>query len=239
MDDHEARPNDEDFDRDDASTSVVPMFPLADVILFPGTVLPLHVFEPRYRQMVEDELDRAGRLVIANVRSEERDDMAGAPGVHEIAGLGEIVRHRRLDDGRFMIWLVGISRVYLEEVESDREYRKVKINEVAEERVPDSDALELRVRLRSAIEERVREGTLPDDPLPLGVLADLLVQCIGLESDELQDLYEELSIQKRAEQALELHERRPPQSGHGDDDAKQPWDDPPEIPDFLPESFDD
>lgn len=227
-------PHDDGSDPDETTTSVVPMFPLADVVLFPGTVLPLHVFEPRYRQMVEDELDRAGRLVVANVKPDERDDMAGSPDVHSIAGLGEIVRHRRLDGGRFMIWLVGISRVHLEEVESDRDYRKVKINEVAEEGVPDSDALQLRVRLRTAIEERVREGTLPDDPLPLGVLADLLVQCIGLEAGELQDLYEELSIQRRAEQALDLHERRPPKPGD-DDDAEEP----PEIPDFLPESFDD
>ena len=72
--------------------AVSPMFPLGTV-LFPSMVLPLHVFEPRYRAMVEDLLDSPGRLVIATVPEEHVAELPGSPPVYPVAGLGEIGRH--------------------------------------------------------------------------------------------------------------------------------------------------
>src|SRR6185436_5860025 len=88
-----------------AAPILAPMFPLQDVYLFPGTFIPLHIFEPRYRQMVEDSLDGPGRIVIASPLEDETQAPDAQPSVHPIAGLGEIARHERLEDGRFMIWL--------------------------------------------------------------------------------------------------------------------------------------
>src|SRR6185436_16317400 len=90
---------------DDARQRIVPLFPLPNVFLYPGCVMPLHIFEPRYRQMIEDQLDGPGQIVMGTVPSEHAADLDGAPPVRPIAGLGEIFRHERLPDGRFLIWL--------------------------------------------------------------------------------------------------------------------------------------
>src|SRR5262245_23824108 len=110
---------------------VVPLFPLPGLFLFPGTALPLHIFEPRYRQMVEDLLDTSGRLVLGTVMPGHEKEVMGAPPVHVIAGLGEIARHQRLNDGRFVIFVIGLTRVRLSEVDSDRPYRKVEVAPLA------------------------------------------------------------------------------------------------------------
>src|SRR5690606_11339300 len=133
----------------------VPMFPLGRVFLFPHQVLPLHVFEPRYRAMVADLLDTTGRLVIATVREGERENGPGAPRVLAVAGLGEIMRHEQLPDGRFMIWVLGLTRVRVDEIASDRPYRRVRCAPFAEIPVPDGEARALVHALREATTRRL------------------------------------------------------------------------------------
>ncbi len=101
----------------------LPLFPLPDFFLFPGAVAPLHIFEPRYRQMVTDLLDTSGRIVLAAYRPTGPRTRSG-PAVMPVAGLGEIVHHETLADGRFLIWVMGLGRVMVSEVPSDRLYRK-------------------------------------------------------------------------------------------------------------------
>ncbi|MDO8348875.1 MAG: LON peptidase substrate-binding domain-containing protein, partial [Planctomycetota bacterium] len=107
-------------------TSPLPIFPLPGLFLFPHQVLPLHIFEPRYRQLVTDLLDGPGRFVIGTVRSGEIETATHAPEVLPVAGLGEIVRHEKLPDGRYRIWVLGLVRVRIAEVPSDRLYRQVR-----------------------------------------------------------------------------------------------------------------
>ena len=102
-----------------------PLFPLPNFFLFPRSITPLHIFEPRYRQMIEDLLDGNGRLVMGTVKEEHLEELACSPPVHPVACLGEIVRHERLPDGRFLIWLLGVARVRVREVHSIRLYRCV------------------------------------------------------------------------------------------------------------------
>src|SRR4029450_1163194 len=96
-------------DRGDCKGAVTPLFPLPNVFLFPGTRMPLHVFEPRYRQMVLDLLDTRGRIVMGTVLESHMHELAAAPPVLPIAGLGEIFHHERLPDGRLYIWLAGVA----------------------------------------------------------------------------------------------------------------------------------
>jgi uncharacterized protein len=102
----------------------VPLFPLPGVVFLPSSLLPLHVFEPRYRALVDDVL--AGPKVVAvpqlapgwEGRYEER------PAVLPICGVGRIVRHQRLPDGRHNIILLGLGRVRIEaELPGARPYR--------------------------------------------------------------------------------------------------------------------
>jgi Lon protease-like protein len=186
----------------------VPLFPLPGLFLFPGTALPLHVFEPRYRQMVEDLLDRNGRLVLGTVMPGHESEVMGAPPVHTIAGLGEIARHERLSDGRFVIFVIGLTRVKLAEVASDRMYRQVEIEPLNERPVPPGESDALRRELHAAVKVRAPTVTLPKD-IPLGQLTDLLLLHLKLDVSTMIDLYSRLDVTERARGALEQHAKLP------------------------------
>ncbi len=104
----------------------VALFPLPEVVLFPGTLLPLHVFEPRYRKMTEDALASGKLMVPVLVPDPGAVDRRGNPVIASVAGLGEIAQHRRLPDGRFEILLVGRARVRLEELPFVHPYRRAR-----------------------------------------------------------------------------------------------------------------
>jgi len=194
-----------------AARPVVPLFPLGGVFLFPGTLLPLHIFEPRYRQMIEDCLDGPGRIVMGTPLEGERGTR---PAVHPVAGLGEIARHERLDDGRFVILLAGLTRVRIQEVESDRLYRRVAVEPLAETPVEESREAELRERLVRAVQARVSERLDLPENMPLGNLTDLLLLRLQIPQATMQDLYSQLAVAERAEGALAEHARCPlPQGG--------------------------
>ena len=77
----------------------IPIFPLPEVVFFPETVLPLHVFEPRYRQMIADCLAGDRWLAVAMLRAGWEKDYQGRPPVHGVAGAGEIIQAEMLADG--------------------------------------------------------------------------------------------------------------------------------------------
>lgn len=193
----------------DDAPRIVPLFPLPNVFLFPGCVMPLHVFEPRYRQMVEDLLDGPGQIVMGTVPEEHANALAGSPPVRSIAGLGEICRHERLPDGRFLVWLFGLSRVKVAESPSARMYRRVQIQPLLETAPPKEREALLRERLRHAILARCDEATTLPTEIPISCLADLLLQRLSLRQREMERLYEMLDVEERAEGALEIHARRP------------------------------
>ena len=182
----------------------LPLFPLPDFFLFPGAVVPLHVFEPRYRQMITDLLDTAGRLVLAAYEPGGPRRETG-PAVMPVGGFGEIVHHETLADGRFLIWVLGLTRVGLQEVPSDRLYRKTDIKLFAD-REPDHDAAQaLAPELRGALNDRAPGGQTIDGELPLGLLADMLLNALPLDAERAAAVYAERCPVVRANRALVWH----------------------------------
>ena len=110
----------------------ISIFPLPGAILFPGMQLPLHIFEPRYRAMVQDTLARDRRIgMIQPQRAEE-----GAP-LFQIGCLGKIVEVEALDDGRFNLVLEGEARFrVLRELDAITPFRQVEAELLAEEAHP-------------------------------------------------------------------------------------------------------
>lgn len=94
--------------------AAIPVFPLPQVVLFPGALLPLHIFEPRYRAMLADCLATNRVLAIAQLLSGE--DEHGRPAVARVCGGGIIVRHQPLPDGRSNILVLGKARLHLDEI---------------------------------------------------------------------------------------------------------------------------
>jgi hypothetical protein len=104
----------------------VPIFPLAGAILFPRSQLPLHIFEPRYRDMVRDAVEGAGR--IAMIQPHRLDDDNQAP-LYGIGCVGELVGIEELENGRFNIVLLGSNRFRLvRETEVDTAYRCAEVD---------------------------------------------------------------------------------------------------------------
>lgn len=186
------------------------MFPLPGVFLFPRQLMPLHIFEPRYRQMIEDSLDGPGRLVIATIREEEAGKGAETPGVLGVAGLGEIARHDQLPDGRFLIWVFGLARVRIREVSSDLAYRLTECEVLEETSVAGDEAERLRPVLTEAILARSDSMlNLPDD-LPITLLTDLLSQRMQAPQAVMAEIHSDHDTIRRALRALEVHREFPP-----------------------------
>jgi uncharacterized protein len=110
------------FDLDDLA-----IFPLPDGVLFPHTTIRLHVYEPRYRMLVEDLIAREAPISVVMIAADGRTDPKGRPNIHRVAGVGAIIGHERLPGGRFNILVRGLSRVRIvEELEVDTPYRRVR-----------------------------------------------------------------------------------------------------------------
>src|SRR5262245_32445056 len=99
-----------------ALLEALPIFPLPQTVPLPRALLPLHVFEPRYRAMVKDCMATHKAMAIALIRETAERDAHGHPAIEEVAGLGLIVDHSALPDGRFNILVQGKARVRLSEL---------------------------------------------------------------------------------------------------------------------------
>ncbi len=117
--------------------STLPLFPLPNCVLFPEQQMPLHIFEPRYRQMVRDALDSEPYIVVAQLVSSESP---GEPAFSPIATIGKITAHQRLSDGRYNIVVEGVIRASLDEIDSEKLYRMVRCTPLAEPQGPLADA---------------------------------------------------------------------------------------------------
>lgn len=115
----------------------LPVFPLPSIVVFPGTRLPLHLFEPRYRAMVEHCLTTEHHvLAVTQLRPGWESNYEGRPAFCEIAGAGRLVAHERRADGTYDVVLQAVSRVRLTEIESPHPFRLARA-ELLHDLVPD------------------------------------------------------------------------------------------------------
>jgi ATP-dependent Lon protease len=112
----------------------LPLFPLEDIVLFPHSLIPLHIFETRYRKMVRDVLGSNRLLAISLQLERESLEDGSSPRVASIASVGELVLAQELPDGRFNLVVRGRARIGIdEELSSDEPYRLVTAHEIPDE----------------------------------------------------------------------------------------------------------
>src|SRR5262245_58032139 len=128
----------------------VRLFPLPNLVLFPNVVQPLHIFEPRYRQMTADALAGDRLIAMALLKPGWEKNYEGAPAVHPIACLGRILAEQPLEDGRYNLLVRGEMRVRLvEEFDGGKLYRTFRVEPVADLGVPEGKVeRDLRRRLK-------------------------------------------------------------------------------------------
>jgi Lon protease-like protein len=124
---------------DSGFSGTVPVFPLPHVVFFPDALLPLHVFEPRYRAMVEAARGGEGLLAVATLLPGWEKDYEGAPAFHPLATVGRMIRIHEREDGRYDILLLGLERVRLEEEYASHPYRVARARTVPDAALPDND----------------------------------------------------------------------------------------------------
>lgn len=111
----------------------LPIFPLPSATLFPGAALPLHVFEPRYRELVHYVLGRRKLMAVARLKPGFEATYEGRPPVFEVCGVGVIESHNQRPDGRFDLTLRGLARVRIvEELPPLRAFRSVRAVRLSE-----------------------------------------------------------------------------------------------------------
>ncbi len=193
---------DDDYDLKNF-TNVCRLFPLPGVVLFPHAVLPLHIFEPRYRQMTEDALATDRLIAIVQIRPTNGLSPTDEPELESVGCLGRIFKHERLPDGRFNFLLLGRKRIRLErEVANGKLYRSSRVS-IIEEIEADPIAEGRRQEL-VALFRQTHEGSIDPDlnalfetELPLGVLADIIIQAMGMSAPDKQSYLAEPSIGRR------------------------------------------
>ena len=107
--------------------ALIPLFPLPNVVLFPRTPLPLHVFEPRYRRMVADALESDRMIGMVLLKDGWEEDYYANPPIHSVGCVGKITHARKLEDGRFNILLQGLHPFEVREEVVVRGYRRARV----------------------------------------------------------------------------------------------------------------
>ena len=195
------------------SSSTIPLFPLPNVVLFPNVCLPLHIFEPRYREMVSDALDGDRMIGMVLLRPGWEGEYEGQPPIYDVGCSGLITHAERTDDGRYNLVLRGVEKFRVQEEDHARRYRVATI-----EPIPESLGLQDREIIRA--ERRRLEALLVPQPAGRGVdpkmppsmpdeeLVNALAQYLDLEAVEKQALLERSGLIQRCRSLIELLEMK-------------------------------
>lgn len=203
----------------DNFSGIVRLFPLPNLVLFPGVVQALHIFEPRYRKMMEDTL--AGDQTIAMCLPKDTSANEQVPEIHDVICIGKIVAHSELEDGRYNLLLQGVSRARIvRELGVEQPYRMAEVEVMPD--VDDADA-ETRIQLRDDVRafcEHVHsqksvktslESSVFDDlsvweQLPIGLLIDLICFSLPISGQQSQTILETQNVVTRGRLLLEFAE---------------------------------
>ncbi|HUD72432.1 MAG TPA: LON peptidase substrate-binding domain-containing protein [Dongiaceae bacterium] len=191
--------------------STIAVFPLPNVVFFPGTSLGLHIFEPRYRAMIAEVLEADRMMAVALLMPGWEQDYYGAPPLHPIAGAGVIEEHQRLADGRFNLRLRGLGRVRITGFVQERPYRVARIEPLPERDDSPPGCEDERRRLLSVGAGLLHElagqagrplAIPPDLPFALGI--NLMCQSLSMDVDERQRLLEMDDLGARGTALVEI-----------------------------------
>jgi uncharacterized protein len=193
----------------------IPIFPLPTVVLFPNVFLPLHIFEPRYRQMVDDALKGDRIIGMVLLRPGWEGDYEGHPAIYRIGCAGVITHAERLPDGRFNIVLRGMEKFRVREEETGRPYRLAHIDSLPETS-PDTlrdEMREHRRRLEALLvpqpegSKDTRDTKVPT-AMPDEDLVNALAQYLEFDPVEKQALLERDGLIERCRSLIELLEMK-------------------------------
>jgi hypothetical protein len=202
-------------------SELLPIFPLPNVVLFPNVFLPLHIFEPRYREMVSDALAADRMIGMVLLRPGWDRDYEGRPPTFPIGCSGVMTHVERLNDGRYNIVLRGLERFRIVSEDHERSYRRAVIQPLHEHAL-DGGERDVMRRCRTKLESLLAPAAAElhlgsgrraaDSKIPTAMsdedLVNALAQYLDLEPLEKQALLEQPSLRHRAMSLVELLEMK-------------------------------
>jgi len=195
------------LERVQSTVSAVKIFPLPSVVLFPGAAVPLHIFEPRYRQMVRESLAGDRVLALAQLVPGWEGDYQGRPPMRPLCCVGVIGWHEVLDEGRFNVIVQGVVRArILEERSPEAPYRVARVSPLPDAPFEGAEVEALRRALFDLATRAPGEGSRSLLQLAMhaqgGGLADLVASATVGEVQRRQELLEMLEVPARLRSVL-------------------------------------
>jgi Lon protease-like protein len=190
------------------------LFPLPNLVLFPQAIQPLHIFEPRYRQMVTDSLAGDRLIALAILRPGWEADYAGRPDIYPVACLGHIAAEQSLKGGKYNLLVRGLSRIRLvEEVTTAKLYRSARVKLLTDGPNP-GPAADRQLRRKMAQRAPRWFAGHPDalkeirkllaSDRELAIIVDILAFALPLDMDQKRELLETLDVRQRARRLAEF-----------------------------------
>lgn len=188
----------------------VPLFPLPNVVLLPRAVLPLHIFEERYRAMTADALAGDGQIAMALLAPGWEKNYHGNPPIEPVVCVGKILQHEQLADGRYNFLLQGMSRCRVEREERVGLYRAAEVTSIEDESVLEIDLIPLRHKLQLLFKDPLASLPLADQfcellqtIIPTADAADVIAFHILTDLREKQILLEEGDARVRVRRLID------------------------------------
>jgi len=191
----------------------IPIFPLPSVVLFPNVFLPLHIFEPRYRKMVDDALNGDRIIGMVLLRPGWESQYEGRPAVYSIGCAGVITHAERLPDGRFNIVLRGMEKFRIVDEQDERQYRMASVEPMPDPGIDAAARNEMRGERKRLELLLVPQPEGTGDPkvpssMPDEDLVNALAQYLEFEAVEKQALLERTGVLDRCRALIELLEMK-------------------------------
>ena len=184
----------------------IPVFPLQDIMLFPDVPRPLHIFEQRYRDMIEDALEGDRIIGMVMLQPGYESEYLGRPPIYAVGCAGYLESVERLPDGRFNILLRGLLKFRVTAEDDSRSYRLAEV-EPLPEALTDADREALsqhRPRLLEALGTMSADTAPTPDQLSDEVLVNGLAQFYKMEPRQRLDLLEKDGLLARAEALIQI-----------------------------------
>lgn len=200
-------------------STAIPLFPLPNVVLFPGVFLPLHIFEARYRTMVRDVL--AGERMIGITLSKPgwHQEAEGESAIHRVGCVGLVTHVEQLEDGRYNIVLRGVEKFRVIDEHDGHPYRVAEV-EYLTEQMSSADHQVVRQQ-RERLEHLLTSADTPGLPFPSTLsdeeVVNALAQYLDLEPIERQALLERTGVAERCAGLIDLLEMKSMSNGHPSD----------------------
>jgi Lon protease-like protein len=201
-------------------SGTVRLFPLPNLVLFPHVVQPLHIFEPRYRQLMADALESDRLMALALLEPGWEQNYHKRPAIHPVVCIGKIFKEERLADGRYNLLLHGQRRArVVEECEDDRLYRSARVELLTDVEGPggEQEAAMLRelgqhlsVWFASQGLALEQLSKLLESGLTLGALCDIFTFALPLNIEFKQQLLDQVDVETRTRRLLDHLEEHAP-----------------------------